>query len=136
MQNPAFTRRLLDETASNDQQVEDEIAADAAKEIARRMIINNNMSEMRRLAVENKIEGEKVSTATKAEENSSKTDAGKEMVIQQASEDKSKSASKKGVVCVNKGGKKISDSDMGKFLDLLEKLKAAQKVSNVVISSE
>lgn len=115
---------------------------------SRRMTINNNMNqrETRRLVLDNKISGKEVNTTLNATEHNTgpkKTKEKEPLPITsttpandvEASEKKPKTPRKE-IICKTSKGKKISSADMKKFLELLEKLKAFHKNSDLKTKSK
>lgn len=163
------------ETDTDDEEQEQE-QDEASAVDARRMTINNNVSEQtRRINLTNNIKGSHVKTSTTAQEFNNKVDGEKKPitnVVQQLPKSQSKSKPEhKGVMsissktaskpvkviepkvsvkpvqkppqalvadgkitCKTKEGKQISPKELRKFLDLLAKLKAAKKLSEVAKS--
>lgn len=113
----------------------------------RRMTINNNVSqETRRLMIDNKIQGKTVNTKQNATEFNSglkkiklpeaATQVPANVIISQpAVTSKPKKGNKK-IICKTKDGKKIiTKADLSQLLELLEKMKASRKNSNVIEES-
>lgn len=136
--------------------VEDEIN----DKVNRRMTVNNNISEKalesRRLAIGNNIKGQTVNTQQKIDEfnRPAKRPAEKNnSIVVPAVKEKPKPAVKpvvdkispetiapkepqKKISCKTKEGKQITDEDLVKFMDLLDKLKATQRISDAIRSQK
>lgn len=131
-----------DEMAEADE-MEDEILK-ADEKNTRRLLVNNNLSETRRMQVSNNIEGDKISTDQKVVEVTKVKEEPKELIIKSPSGDivmqiekaviKPKKPRRK--PCKKSSAKKVSDMDLEKFLGIVEKLKASQKVIEAVKMSQ
>lgn len=135
----------------NDDEADDDAEQDDAKNDAgRRMTVNNNVNEARRIAIDNNIKGDVVKTDQKVTEinagEGESANATKNEVVTTTPKSMppvklrpkpikpQKASSSSSITCTTKDGKMISEKDLRNFLDLLKKLKAAKKLSEVAKS--
>ena len=127
------SRKYFDELTEADDLVRrTHDADDALSTTDRRMTVNNNLSEARKMAIENKIEGKKVDTSQNVSEVSSslpvKLVLPGSSVIPRPKKDLSKKSSTV-LECKTGDGKTVYEADLKSFTKLLENNKDVTKTS-------